>query len=53
MRWPVEVVIDMLEAGMGTEEIVEDHPELEKEDIFACLQHAKLSFSGHNVKEVA
>ena len=52
MRWPVEVVIDMLGA-MSTEEILEDHPELEKEDILACLQYAKLSLSGHSIKEVA
>ena len=38
---------------MSTEDILEDHPELEKEDIFACLQYAKLSLSGQNIKEVA
>jgi len=53
MRWPVQVVIDMLGAGMGIEEILDDHPELEREDIFACLQYAKLSLSGHNIKKVA
>lgn len=53
MRWPVEVVIDMLGAGMNIEEITEDHPELERKDIFACLQYAKLSISGHNIQEVA
>lgn len=53
MRWPVEVVIDMLGSGMSIEEILDDHPELEKEDIFASLQYAKLSLSGHNIKEVA
>ena len=53
MRWPVEVVIDMLGAAMSAEEILEDHPELEKEDILACLQYAKLSLSGHSIKEVA
>lgn len=37
MRWPVEVIIDMLGSGMTNEEILEDHPELEKEDILACL----------------
>jgi uncharacterized protein (DUF433 family) len=36
MRWPVEVVIDMLGSGMTIDEIIEDHPELEKEDILAC-----------------
>lgn len=53
MRWPVEVIIDMLSAGMTVEQIIEDHPELEKEDIIASLNYAKLSLSGHSIKEVA
>lgn len=53
MRWPVEVIIDMLGAGMTVEQIIEDHPELEKEDIIASLNYAKLSLSGHSIKEVA
>ena len=40
MRWPVEVILDMLGAGMSPEAIVKDHPELEKEDIFACISYA-------------
>ncbi|MEQ9301879.1 MAG: DUF433 domain-containing protein [Cyclobacteriaceae bacterium] len=46
MRWPVEVILDMLSAGMSTEQIITDHPELEKEDITACLNYARLSVSG-------
>lgn len=38
---------------MGQDEILEDHPELEKDDILASLQYAKLSLSGHDIKEVA
>ncbi len=53
MRWPVEVILDMLGSGMSIKEILEDHPELESEDIFACLHYAKLTLSGHNIKEVA
>lgn len=49
MRWPVEVVIDMLGFGMNMSAILSDHPELEKEDIIACLQYAKLSVSGNNI----
>ncbi len=41
MRWPVEVVLDLIGSGMTTAEILEDHPELEKEDIFAALQFGK------------
>jgi len=53
MRWPVEIVIDMLGSGMSMEEILAEHPELEKDDILACLQYARLSLSGENIIEVA
>jgi len=53
MRWPVEVIIDMLGAGMDIDEIIEDHPELEKEDIYASLNFAKIYLSGLSIKEVA
>jgi uncharacterized protein (DUF433 family) len=53
MRWPVEVVIDMLGSGMTIEQILEDHKELEREDILACLNFAKLYLSGHTIKDVA
>ena len=53
MRWPVEVVIDLLGSGMSPEQITEDHPELEREDILACLNYAKLYLSGVSIKEVA
>jgi uncharacterized protein (DUF433 family) len=43
MRWPVEVIIDMLGSGMANEQILEDHPELEMEDIFASLNYTKLN----------
>lgn len=41
MRWPVEVILDLLGSGMKPEEIIQDHPELSEEDILACLQYAK------------
>ena len=53
MRWPVEVIIDMLSSGMTIEQIVEDHPELEREDILASLDYAKISLSGRSILEVA
>lgn len=46
MRWPVEVILDMLSSGMTEKEILSDHPELEVEDIRAALYYAKLSVSG-------
>ncbi len=52
MRWPVEVILDLLASGMSKEEIIADHPELDVEDILACLQYAKLSVSGKFILEV-
>ena len=53
MRWPIEVVLDMISSGMTNEQIIQDHPELEKDDLTACLQYAKLIVSGKSLKEVA
>lgn len=52
MRWPVEIIIDMLGSGMTIEEILEDHKELVREDILASLNFAKLYLSGHSLKEM-
>jgi uncharacterized protein (DUF433 family) len=52
MRWPVEVVIDLIASGMSFENILQDHPELEKEDILASLAYAKITLSGKSLLEV-
>lgn len=53
MRWPVEVILDMLGSGMSMEDILVDHPELEKEDVLQAIQFAKFYVSGHTTKDVA
>ena len=53
MRWPVEIIIDLLGSEMTIGEILEDHHELEKEDILAALNYAKILASGKSLKEVA
>lgn len=40
LRYPVEMILDLLAAGMATEDILEDYPDLMREDISACLQFA-------------
>lgn len=40
MRYPVELILDLLSAGMTHKEILEDYPSLEEEDIRACLAFA-------------
>ena len=41
LRVSVEMVLDLLSQGMTPEEILSEYPVLEKEDISACLRHAK------------
>jgi len=53
MRWPVVVLLDLLASGMTYEEILEDHPELEIEDIYAALNYAVLYMNKSTVKELA
>jgi uncharacterized protein (DUF433 family) len=53
MRWPVEVILDLVGSEMSFDDILNDHPELEKEDILAALQYAKILASGKSLKEVA
>jgi len=40
MRYPVEVILELLSSGMTTEEILEDYEDLEYEDILAVLAFA-------------
>lgn len=40
MRIRVKDVLDMLAEGATEDEILADYPDLEREDIRACLQHA-------------
>lgn len=53
MRWPVEVIIDLIASGMSFDNIITDHPELEKDDILASLTYAKLTLSGKSLLEVS
>lgn len=53
MRWPVEVIMDMLGSGMTAADIIEDHPELENEDILASLNYAKMLVAGRLIGETA
>jgi uncharacterized protein (DUF433 family) len=52
MRWPVEVIIDLIASGMSFDEIIHNHPELEKDDILASLAYAKITLSGKSLLEV-
>lgn len=40
LRYPVEMILELLSAGMTTEEILADYEDLEREDILAVLAYA-------------
>jgi len=53
MRWPVEVILDLLSSDMTKEEIIADYPELEKEDLIASINFAKMLLVGKSIQELA
>ena len=40
LRYPVEMILELLSAGMSTPEILADYPDLESADITAVLEYA-------------
>nr|AGS53632.1 hypothetical protein [uncultured bacterium contig00074] len=40
MRYPVDMILDLLASGMSFDEIKEDYPSIEDADILACLAFA-------------
>ncbi len=40
LRYPVEMILELLTAGMTTQEILADYEDLEHEDILAALAYA-------------
>lgn len=40
MRYPVETLLELMASGMSHEEILEDYPDLERDDLLAALQFA-------------
>jgi len=49
MRWTVEIILDLLSSEMTIPEILADHPELQKEDIIACINYAKSLISSNMI----
>lgn len=43
MRFPVSLVLELLSSGMNMEEILEDYPDLERDDILAALEYGSMT----------
>ena len=51
-RYPVELILDLLAAGMTHHEILDDYPALEEDDIRACLAYASRLTSVKSIHRV-
>ncbi len=40
MRYPVELIVDLLASGMTSQEVLADYPDLELDDVLAALEFA-------------
>lgn len=49
LRYPVQTLLELLGSGMTFQEVLEDHPDLEHEDLLAVLEFAALTVGGQRV----
>jgi len=40
LRYPVSMIMGLLASGMSTDEVLADHPDLERDDVLAALEYA-------------
>ena len=53
MRISVELILSLLSQGAPHEELMDDYPELEEEDIFACIAYAHAVIAGDSLAQVS
>jgi uncharacterized protein (DUF433 family) len=51
-RYSVEMILDLLSAGMANSEIMEDYPAIEMDDIKACLAFASKLVRVNSISKV-
>ena len=49
MRFTVSQMVELVAAGMTSEEILNDYPYIEAEDIVACLNYASCVLNNRNI----
>ena len=53
MRISVEMVLSLMSQGATQEELLDDYPELEPEDILACIAYAHTVIAGDTLDTVS
>lgn len=52
LRYPVEMILELLSAGMTHADILDDYPDLEDEDIRACLMFASRLMKVNSITKI-
>jgi uncharacterized protein (DUF433 family) len=53
LRISVELILSLLSQGMTAEAILQDYPELQREDILACVAYAHQIIANDTLDEIA
>jgi uncharacterized protein (DUF433 family) len=49
LRYTVESLLELLSAGMTIDELLEDYPDLERDDLLAALEFGALTAGRHRI----
>lgn len=52
MRIPVDLILSLLAQGVSNEEILDDYPDLEADDIRACIAYAQAVIANDSIEAV-
>jgi uncharacterized protein (DUF433 family) len=53
LRYPVENMLELLASGMTIEEVLADYPDLEKNDLLACIDYASKLMNVKSIYKIA
>ena len=53
LRYPVENMLELMASGMAIQQILDDYPDLQEEDLLACLAYAAQLMHINSVYKIA
>jgi uncharacterized protein (DUF433 family) len=53
LRYPVDNMLELLASGMTMTELLDDYPDLEKEDFLACIAYAAKLTNVNSIYQIA
>ena len=53
LRYPVDMLLDLMASGMSNQEILDDYKDLEMDDLMACLRYAAIVTNTKTTHKIA